>query len=127
MAIFDLAPAIEISRKIVREKTNQVVLRLVPDIKKSQEAPNRSFTIFLVTIFILGLLTLLIINTALTQDAFVLQDLKQQSQILTDQREAILQELAAKSSPDKLAEIATELGMIASTNLHFLDLSVGDQ
>lgn len=127
MAIFDLAPAIEISRKIVREKTNQVVLRLVPDIKKSQEAPNRSFAIFLVTIFILGLLTLLIINTALTQDAFVLQDLKQQSQILTDQREAILQELAAKSSPDKLAEIATELGMIAQTNLHFLDLSVGDQ
>ena len=29
MAIFELAPAIEISRKIVLEKTNKVVLRLV--------------------------------------------------------------------------------------------------
>ena len=125
MAIFDLAPAIKISRKIVREKTNQVVLRLVPDTKVGQVAADRTFGLFLVGIFTIGLLALLVINTALAEDAFVLQDLKQQAQILTDEREAILRELAAQSSPDKLAQSAIDLGMIASNKIHFLDLSVG--
>jgi hypothetical protein len=124
MAIFDLAPAIEISRKIVREKTNQVVLRLVPDTKTGQVAADRTFGLFLVGIFTIGLLALLVINTALAEDAFVLQDLKQQAQIITDQREAILRELASQSSPDKLAQNAIELGMIASNKMHFLDLAV---
>jgi hypothetical protein len=125
MAIFDLAPAIEISRKIVREKTNQVVLRLVPDTQAGQVAADRTFGMILVGIFTIGLLGLLVINTALAEDAFVLQDLKQQAQIITDQREAILRELAAQSSPDKLAQSAVDLGMIASNEIHFLDLSVG--
>jgi hypothetical protein len=55
----------------------------------------------------------------------VLGELKQQAQLLTDQREAILQEVAAKSSPDKLAQSASELGMLASINPRFLDMSVG--
>jgi hypothetical protein len=112
MAIFELAPALEISRKIVREQANKAVLRLVPDIKGA--------------IFTVGLLALLVINTALAQDAFVLKDLKQQAQVLTDQREAILREVAQKSSPDQLAQSATNLGMVASTNPRFLDMSVGN-
>jgi hypothetical protein len=35
-----------------------------------------------------------------------------------------LRELASQSSPDKLAQNAIELGMIASNKMHFLDLSV---
>jgi hypothetical protein len=51
--------------------------------------------------------------------------LKQEAQLLTDKREAILRDVAAKSSPDKLAERAAQLGMVASTNPRFLDMSVG--
>jgi hypothetical protein len=87
-------------------------------------AADRTFGLFIVGIFTIGLLALLVINTALAEDAFVLQDLKQQAQIITDQREAILRELASQSSPDKLAQNAIELGMIASNKMHFLDLSV---
>jgi hypothetical protein len=125
MAIFELAPALEISRKIVREQANKAVLRLVPDIKQGAVAADRTFGIFLGAIFTAGLLALLVINTALARDAFVLGQLKQQAQLLTDQREAILQEVAAKSSPDKLAQSASELGMLASINPRFLDMSVG--
>lgn len=125
MAIFELAPAIQISRKIVREQTNKVVLRLVPDIKTGEVVADRTFGIFLAAIFTAGLLALLVINTALAQDAFVLQNLKEQAQLLTDQREAILHKIAEKSSPDKLAESASKLGMIASTNPRFLDMSAG--
>ena len=125
MAIFELAPAIEISRKIVQEKTNKVVLRLVPEIKPGELAAQRTFAIYIATIFTAGLLTLLVVNTALAKDAFLLKQLKQEAQSLTDQREAILRQVAQRSSPEKLAEQASELGMIASTNPKFLDMSAG--
>jgi len=126
MAIFELAPALEISRKIVREQANKAVLRLVPDIKQGAVAADRTFGIFLGAIFTAGLLALLVINTALAQDAFILKDLKQQAQVLTDQREAILREVARKSSPDQLSQSAAQLGMVASTNPRFLDMSAGN-
>lgn len=126
MAIFELAPALEISRKIVREQANKAVLRLVPDIKEGTVAADRTFGIFLGAIFTAGLLALLVINTALAQDAFILKDLKQQAQVLTDQREAILREVARKSSPDQLSQNAAQLGMVASTNPRFLDMSAGN-
>jgi hypothetical protein len=126
MAIFELAPAIQISRKIVREQTNKVVLRLVPDIKTGEVVADRTFGIFLGAIFTAGLLALLVINTALAQDAFILKDLKQQAQVLTDQREAILRQVARKSSPDQLSQSAAQLGMVASTNPRFLDMSAGN-
>ena len=125
MARFELAPAIEISRKIVLEKTNKVVLRLVPEIKPGELAAQRTFAIYIATIFTAGLLTLLVVNTALAKDAFLLKQLKQEAQSLTDQREAILRQVAQRSSPEKLAEQASELGMIASTNPKFLDMSAG--
>jgi hypothetical protein len=126
MAIFELAPALKISRKIVREQANKAVLRLVPDIKQGAVAADRTFGIFLGAIFTTGLLALLVINTALAQDAFILKDLKQQAQVLTDQREAILREVARKSSPDQLSQSAAQLGMVASTNPRFLDMSAGN-
>ena len=126
MAIFELAPALEISRKIVREQANKAVLRLVPDIKEGTVAADRTFGIFLGAIFTAGLLALLVINTALAQDAFILKDLKQQAQVLTDQREAILREVARKSSPDQLSQSAAQLGMVASINPRFLDMSAGN-
>ena len=125
MAIFELAPAIRISTKIVKAQTNKAVLRLAPEIKNGEVANDRTFVVFLATIFTASLLSLLVINTALARDAFELSELKQQAQLLTDQREAILQEVAAKSSPDKLAQSANELGMVASSNPRFLDMSVG--
>lgn len=123
MAIFDFAPAIERSRKVVSETTAKAVLRLVPELESGKKAGDKGFVIAISSIFIAGLLSLLIINTALAQDAFKLQQLKQQATVLADQREAILRQVADKSSPDHLAASAGKLGMVASTNPRFLDLS----
>jgi len=122
MAIFELAPALKISRKVVKEQTNRVVLKLVPEVKSGQAVADRTFGIILATIFTLGLFALLVINTALAQDAFKLSELKVQAQILKDEREAILKEVAKKSSPDQLAESASNLGMIAAKKPYFLDI-----
>ena len=127
MAIFELAPALKISRRVVKEQTNRVVLKLVPEVKSGQAVADRTFGIILATIFTLGLFALLVINTALAQDAFKLSELKVQAQILKDEREAILKEVAKKSSPDQLAESASNLGMIAAKKPYFLDMSAGGQ
>ena len=123
MAIFDFAPAIERSRKAVSQTTAKAVLRLVPEMESGKQASDKGFVIAISSIFITGLLALLIINTALAQDAFKLQQLKQQATVLADQREAILRQVAEKSSPENLAASAAKLGMVASTNPRFLDLS----
>ncbi len=70
MAIFELAPALKISRKVVKEQTNRVVLKLVPEVKSGQAVADRTFGIILAAICTLGLFVLLVINTALAQDAF---------------------------------------------------------
>jgi predicted transcriptional regulator len=88
-------------------------------------AGDKTFATFLLAIFVASLISLLVINTALARDAFLLGQLKQEAQLLTDKREAILRDVAAKSSPDKLAERAAQLGMVASVNPRFLDMSVG--
>ena len=126
MAIFDFAPAIERSRKAVSETTAKAVLRLVPEMESGKQASDKGFVIAISSIFITGLLALLIINTALAQDAFKLQQLKQQATVLADQREAILRQVAEKSSPENLAASASKLGMVASTNPRFLDLSAAE-
>lgn len=123
MAIFEFAPALEISRKIVKEKTNKAVLKLVPDINSGEVVADRTFGILLTAIFTLGLIFLLAINTALAQDAFKLSELKVQAQILKDEREAILRKVAEKSSPDKLAKSASNLGMVPISSPNFLDMS----
>jgi hypothetical protein len=123
MAIFEFAPALEISRKIVKEKTNKAVLKLVPDINSGEVVADRTFGILLTAIFTLGLIFLLAINTALAQDAFTLSELTVQAQILKDEREAILRKVAEKSSPDKLAESASNLGMVPISSPNFLDMS----
>lgn len=123
MAIFEFAPALEISRKIVKEKTNKAVLKLVPDINSGEVVADRTFSILLTAIFTVGLIFLLAINTALAQDAFKLSELKVQAQILRDEREAILRKVAEKSSPDKLAEKASNLGMVEISSPNFLDIS----
>lgn len=123
MAIFDFAPAIERSRKVVSENTTKAVLRLVPGLQNGERAGRNTFGFAVGGVFISGLISLLVINTALTQDAFKLQELKIQATILADQREAILREVAAKSSPHKLAQSAVEMGMIVNINPRFLDLT----
>lgn len=117
MAIFQLSPEDEITRA----PRFKVIKNL--ELFNGERADRRSFTIVLIAIFLIGLVGLLVINTLLTQDAFVLQRLKHQTNIVNDQRDAIVQQVAQQSSPDRLAAAATKLGMVPATNSQFLDIS----
>ena len=122
MALTSLAPAVTRSKKILAEKSTEVALKLVPEPSAGKQADRRFFAVFVSIVGALGLLLLLFINTLLAQDAFKLSELKAEAKLVSDQREAIAREIDAISSPEALAQKATELGMKPSKVPNFLEL-----
>lgn len=129
MAIALLTPTIARSRAAVINGSTKVVLRLVPDLRveAGEEIQLRAFLTVLVGIFIVSLIALLVINTSLNQDAFVLQRMKHQMNVVNDQRDAILRAAALKGSPDALAAAAAKLGMVPDSTPSFIDMSGGNK
>jgi hypothetical protein len=60
----------------------------------------------------LGLLALLLLNTASAQDAFQLSDLQRQSKALGDQQQSLSRQASQLSDPASVAAAAAKLGMI---------------
>jgi hypothetical protein len=125
MAIALLTPTIARSRAAVINGSTRVVLRLVPDLRveAGEEIQLRAFLTVLAGIFLVSLVALLVINTSLNQDAFVLQRMKHQMNVVNDQRDAVLRSAALKGSPDALSAAATKLGMVPDATPSFIDLS----
>ncbi len=73
----------------------------------------------------LGLLALLGLNTLLGQNAFVIQDLRQQAAQLSDREEALRQEVAELEAPARLADQARALGMVPAPQPAFVDPATG--
>ena len=122
MALSVLTPAIARSRSIIAQNSSKVALKLVPDISAGKQADRKFFATFVSCVGIVGLLLLLLINTILAQDAFVLSDLKSQAKTVSDQREAIAREIDRQSSPESLSKKALALGMKPSQTPTFLNL-----
>ncbi len=79
---------------------------------------------------VLGLLTstllaLLFLNTALAENSFQLQEIRQDSREMTLREQVLSGELAAAESPIGLQERAVELGMVAAGSPVFLRLTDG--
>ncbi len=106
----------------VSNRTANAVLKLVPEIDSDKSLDKKGFGIFIGSMFGVGLLALLMINTAANQDAFILADLKDQLSVATEQREATLKELQRIAAPDNLAESAKKIGMVPGSTPKFIYL-----
>jgi len=115
------------SRQRLTEKSAEVFLKLVPSVSEGTQATHRFFATFLSVVAGVGLLILLAVNILLAQDAFTLSELKIESKIVADQREAINREIEVASSPEALAATAQSLGMRPSDSPVFLNLDAVDQ
>lgn len=102
-------------------------LRLLPQLRTlpEQKAKPVTFAVILSALLVMGSLVLLLINTLMSQDAFVLNRLQQRVSTLTDQEQTITALTALESSPNSLAEKATVLGMVPGGTPVFLDLKTG--
>jgi hypothetical protein len=74
---------------------------------------------------VLGLGGLLVLNTVLAQDAFRLHDLEGAVAVLTDQEQALQQQVARLAAPARLTHRARAMGMVPMAGPAFLRTSDG--
>lgn len=111
------------TRERVVTQSSRVLLNIVPQASEGAKATQKYFAKFLSFVAVVGFLVLLGVNTLLAQDAFVLSELKLESKMIADQREAISRKMEIYSSPQALANQAAALGMSPSEDPTFLNLT----
>lgn len=87
-------------------------LWLVPTPRRVPTAPRAPFVVVLLGLLLVGLVGLLLLNTASAQDAFRLNTLQQQQHALELHRQELARQAGALGDPAQLEAKALTLGMI---------------
>ncbi|WP_432143128.1 septum formation initiator family protein [Streptomyces sp. bgisy084] len=83
-------------------------------------AARTPFVLLIVVLLGSGLITLLLLNSALNQGSFELSKLEKQTEELTDEQQALQQDVDAYSAPSALEQRARKLGMVPGGTPVFL-------
>ncbi|MGH8825859.1 MAG: hypothetical protein ACRDVN_15490 [Jiangellaceae bacterium] len=103
-----------------RPVTAPTGLRAVPPaVLRPRRAP---FVVLVLLLLGVGLVGLLVLNTALQQGSFELTDLERETTVLRDRQAALADEVARRAAPEALAGRATSLGMVPNDAPVFLRL-----
>ncbi|MEU6095476.1 septum formation initiator family protein [Streptomyces sp. NPDC047079] len=94
--------------------------RLIP-VGGGGAAARTPFVLLVVLLLGGGLIGLLVLNSALSEGAFKLDDLQRQTKNLTDEEQALQRDVDAYSAPDALQRRARELGMVPGGDPAFLN------
>ncbi|MET9253063.1 hypothetical protein ACGFZL_21975 [Streptomyces sp. NPDC048182] len=84
------------------------------------QAARAPFVLLVVLLLGGGLICLLMLNSALSEGSFQLDDLKQETKGLTDEEQALQRDIDAYSAPRALQRRARELGMVPGGDPAFL-------
>ncbi|AIV36973.1 septum formation initiator family protein [Streptomyces sp. R1] len=95
--------------------------RLLPTGGTRGQAARAPFVLLVVVLLGGGLIGLLVLNSALSEGSFQLDDLKQRTKELTDEEQALQRDIDAYSAPRALQRRASELGMVPGGDPAFLD------
>ncbi|MGW0363401.1 septum formation initiator [Streptomyces sp. NPDC002990] len=76
------------------------------------QAAKMPFVLLVVALLGGGLISLLLLNSALNEGSFQLSKLKRQTTTLTDEEQALQRDVDAHSAPDALQRRARELGLV---------------
>ncbi len=79
---------------------------------RTSTAARTPFVLLLVALLGSGLLALLLLNASLNKGSFQVSELEQKTRELTEEEQALEQEVASHSGPEALRERARELGMV---------------
>ncbi|MGW4906808.1 hypothetical protein [Streptomyces sp. NPDC004270] len=93
--------------------------RLFP-VGRANQAARTPFVLLVVLLLGGGLIGLLVLNSALSEGSFKLDDLQKQTKNLTDEEQALQRDIDAYSAPDALQRRASELGMVPGGDPVFL-------
>lgn len=92
--------------------------RLMPSGPSS--AARTPFVLLVVLLLAGGLITLLVLNSSLSQGSFRLSELKKETTELTDEQQALQRDVDDRSAPGALERRARELGMVPGGSPAFL-------
>jgi hypothetical protein len=106
-----------------RQPARQPILRLIPG--GTARSPKAPFVALVVTVLAVGLLGLLVLNTALREGAIALSELESDTARLRDQVTVLQDDAAAREAPGELARRADQLGMVPVDDPIFLDVPAG--
>ncbi|WP_037926902.1 hypothetical protein [Streptomyces sp. PCS3-D2] len=76
------------------------------------QAARMPFVLLVVALLAGGLISLLLLNSALNEGSFQLSRLKKETTALTDEEQALQRDVDAYSAPDALQRRARELGLV---------------
>ncbi|MFE9672816.1 septum formation initiator family protein [Streptomyces sp. NPDC006259] len=93
--------------------------RLFP--ARPRQAARTPFVLLVVVLLGGGLIGLLVLNSALSENSFKMDDLQKDTKNLTDEEQALQRDIDAYSAPDALQRRARELGMVPGGDPAFLD------
>lgn len=93
--------------------------RLMPS--GPSRAARTPFVLLVVLLLGGGLITLLLLNSALNEGSFRLSELRKRTTDLTDEQQALQHDVDGYSEPDALERRARELGMVPGGSPAFLD------
>ncbi len=94
--------------------------KLFPPGSGRGQAARAPFVLLVVVLLGGGLIGLLVLNSALSEGSFQLDDLKEQTKELTDEEQALQRDIDAYSAPRALERRARELGMVPGGDPAFL-------
>ncbi|AWT42696.1 MULTISPECIES: FtsB/FtsL family cell division protein [Streptomyces] len=94
--------------------------RLLPGAAAPGQAARTPFVLLVVLLLGGGLIGLLVLNSALSEGAFKLDDLQKDTKSLTDEEQALQRDVDAYSAPQALQRRARELGMVPGGDPAFL-------
>ncbi|RSS60389.1 hypothetical protein EF912_10225, partial [Streptomyces sp. WAC07061] len=83
-------------------------------------AARMPFVLLVVALLAGGLISLLLLNSALNEGSFQLSRLKKETTALTDEQQALQRDVDAYSAPDALQRRARELGLVPGGSPVFL-------
>jgi hypothetical protein len=99
--------------------------RLTIVAKAANRAPRIPFVVLVVTLLIGGLVGLLLLNTALQRGAYTTTALRDRAEALSVRQQQLQVKVDAMAEPQRLAERALGLGMVADGSPGYLKLSTG--
>ncbi|MFJ8633506.1 septum formation initiator family protein [Streptomyces sp. NPDC093568] len=85
------------------------------------QAARAPFVLLVVLLLGGGLIGLLVLNSALSEGAFKLDDIQRETKSLTDEEQSLQRDIDAYSAPDALQRRARELGMVPGGDPAFLN------
>ncbi|MEU2393700.1 hypothetical protein [Streptomyces sp. NPDC007369] len=84
------------------------------------QAARTPFVLLVVALLAGGLISLLLLNSALNEGSFQLARLKKETTALTDEEQALQRDVDAYSAPDALQRRARQLGMVPGGSPAFI-------